>query len=69
MRVFVAGASGAIGRRLVPLLLAQGHHVTGMVRSAARADAARALGAEPAIADALDGAAVRSSSSRLARKR
>src|SRR2546430_9265934 len=59
MRIFLAGASGAIGRRLVPLLLAQGHHVTGMVRSSERADGVRALGAEPAIADALDGAAVR----------
>ena len=59
MRIFLAGASGAIGRRLVPLLLAQGHNVTGMVRSSERADGVRALGAEPAIADALDGAAVR----------
>jgi nucleoside-diphosphate-sugar epimerase len=54
MRVFLAGATGAIGRRLVPLLLAQGHHVTGMVRTSERADAVRALGAEPAVADALD---------------
>jgi nucleoside-diphosphate-sugar epimerase len=59
MRVFVAGATGVIGRRLVPLLLAQGHHVTGMARSSVRADAVRALGAEVAIADALDAAAVR----------
>lgn len=59
MRVFLAGASGAIGRRLLPLLLAQGHQVTGMVRSSERAEAVRALGAEPAIADALDGDAVR----------
>ena len=36
MRIFLAGATGAIGRRLVPLLLAQGHHVTGMVRSSER---------------------------------
>ncbi len=59
MRVFLAGATGAIGRRLVPLLLAQGHHVTGMVRSSERVDALQALGAEPAIADALDATAVR----------
>jgi nucleoside-diphosphate-sugar epimerase len=59
MRILLAGASGAIGRRLVPLLLAQGHHVTGMVRSSESGDAVRALGAEPAHADALDGAAVR----------
>jgi nucleoside-diphosphate-sugar epimerase len=54
MRVFLAGATGVIGRRLVPLLLAQGHQVTGMVRSSERGDAVLALGAEPAIADALD---------------
>ncbi len=59
MRVFVAGATGVIGRRLVPLLIADGHQVTGMVRSSQRIDALRALGAEPAIADALDAEAVR----------
>lgn len=58
MRVFLAGATGVIGRRLVPLLVSGGHEVTGMVRSAERAGAVRALGAEPAIADALDGPAV-----------
>ena len=60
MRVFVAGATGVIGRRLVPQLLAAGHEVTGMVRSESRADAVRSLGAEPAVADALDAHAVRS---------
>ena len=60
MRVFVAGATGVIGRRLVPLLIADGHQVTGMVRSSQRIDALRAIGAEPAIADALDAEAVRS---------
>jgi nucleoside-diphosphate-sugar epimerase len=59
MRVFVAGATGAIGRRLVPMLLEQGHDVTGMARSSARVEAVRALGAKPMVADALDGAAVR----------
>jgi nucleoside-diphosphate-sugar epimerase len=59
MRVFLAGASGAIGRRLVPLLKSAGHQVTGMTRSPAKADALRAMGAEPAIADALDADAVR----------
>jgi nucleoside-diphosphate-sugar epimerase len=58
MRVFLAGATGAIGRRLVPMLLAEGHQVTGMTRSAEKADALRATGAEPVVADALDGAAV-----------
>jgi nucleoside-diphosphate-sugar epimerase len=60
MRVFLAGATGVIGRRLVPMLLADGHTVTAMVRSPERADAARALGAEAAVADAFDPAAVRS---------
>jgi len=59
MRVFLAGASGAIGRRLVPQLLAAGHHVTGMARSAERATALRGLGIETAVADALDAGAVR----------
>src|SRR5579859_2306597 len=59
MRVFVAGASGAIGRRLVPLLKASGHEVTGMTRSREKQDALRALGAEPVVADALDADAMR----------
>jgi 2-alkyl-3-oxoalkanoate reductase len=59
MRVFLAGATGVIGRRLVPVLLAQGHEVTGMARSSERAAEVRALGAETAVADALDADAVR----------
>jgi 2-alkyl-3-oxoalkanoate reductase len=58
VRVFLAGATGVIGRRLVPLLLASGHEVTGMARSPERAEAVAALGAQPAIADALDAQAV-----------
>ncbi len=58
MRVFLAGASGVIGRRLGPLLLADGHQVTGMTRSQSKADELRALGAEPVVADALDVPAV-----------
>jgi uncharacterized protein YbjT (DUF2867 family) len=54
MRVFVAGASGAIGRRLIPLLVRAGHSVVAMTRSAAKTDAIRAAGAVPAVADALD---------------
>ena len=54
MKIFVAGASGAIGRPLVTQLLAHGHEVVGTTRSAARADALRALGAEPVVVDALD---------------
>ena len=59
MRVFVAGATGAIGRRLVPLLKSAGHQVTGMTRSAQRAESLRARGAQPVVADALDAGAVR----------
>jgi nucleoside-diphosphate-sugar epimerase len=59
MRVFLAGATGVIGRRLLPLLLAEGHQVTGMTRSPQKVDALRAMGAEPAIVDALDADAVR----------
>lgn len=59
VRVFLAGATGAIGRRLVPVLVAQGHHVTGMTRSAAKAGSLREAGAEPVVCDALDAAAVK----------
>jgi nucleoside-diphosphate-sugar epimerase len=59
MRVFLAGATGVIGRRLVPALQAAGHEVTGMARSPAREDAVRALSAQPVVADALDAQAVR----------
>lgn len=58
MRVFVAGATGAIGRRLVAQLVARGHRVTATTRSAAKTELLRHLGAEPAIADGLDGVAV-----------
>ncbi|MGD2045233.1 MAG: NAD-dependent epimerase/dehydratase family protein [Gemmatimonadota bacterium] len=54
MKIFIAGGTGAIGRRLVPLLVGAGHEVTALVRSEGRAGAARDLGAEPAVADALD---------------
>jgi nucleoside-diphosphate-sugar epimerase len=59
VRVFLAGATGVIGRRLVPQLLAAGHQVTGMTRSPVKGAALREHGAQVAIADALDGAAVR----------
>jgi 2-alkyl-3-oxoalkanoate reductase len=58
MNIFVAGATGVIGQRLVPLLVARGHAVTGMTRSPERAEAVRAAGAEPVVADALDRDAV-----------
>jgi nucleoside-diphosphate-sugar epimerase len=59
MRVFVAGATGAIGMRLVPQLIDRGHEVIGSFRSAGNADPVRALGAEPVALDLLDQAAVR----------
>lgn len=58
MRVFLAGATGVIDRALVPLLVARGHEVVGMTRSASRRDLLRDLGARPVVADALDAAAV-----------
>ena len=54
MRVFLAGASGAIGRPLVPKLIAAGHEVTGMTRSEARAEGIRTTGAEAAVVDVFD---------------
>ncbi|HEY6654587.1 MAG TPA: NAD(P)-dependent oxidoreductase [Solirubrobacterales bacterium] len=54
MKVFVAGATGAIGKQLVPMLVEDGHEVTAMTRTPAKAEAIRSLGARPAIADALD---------------
>jgi nucleoside-diphosphate-sugar epimerase len=59
MRVFVAGASGAIGRPLVPKLIAAGHEVTGMTRSEERAEAVRAAGAGAAVVDVFDADALR----------
>jgi nucleoside-diphosphate-sugar epimerase len=59
MRVFIAGASGAIGTRLVRQLLDQGHEVIGSHRSPAGADRVRQLGAEPVALDLLDARAVR----------
>lgn len=54
MNVLVAGATGVLGRQLVPLLVAAGHEVVGMMRSASKRDALRTLGATPVVADALD---------------
>ncbi|HZC72832.1 MAG TPA: NAD(P)-dependent oxidoreductase [Jatrophihabitans sp.] len=58
MRIFVTGAAGAIGSRLVPQLVARGHDVVATTRSPNKANALRALGADPVILDGLDGAAV-----------
>ena len=59
MRVFVAGASGAIGRPLVPKLVAAGHEVTGITRSESRAEAVRQAGARAAVVDVFDADALR----------
>jgi nucleoside-diphosphate-sugar epimerase len=58
MRIFIAGASGAIGRQLVAMLVRAGHEVTGMARSERAAEVVRSLGADVAFADALDREAV-----------
>ncbi len=54
MRIFVAGATGSVGRRLVPRLVRAGHTVVGLTRTPAKAASLRELGAEPVVADALD---------------
>jgi nucleoside-diphosphate-sugar epimerase len=58
MKVFVAGATGALGRVLVPQLVAGGHEVVGLTRTPSKQDLLRDLGARPAVADALDPDAV-----------
>ncbi|ADB53162.1 NAD-dependent epimerase/dehydratase family protein [Conexibacter woesei] len=58
MKIFLAGATGAVGRALIPQLTAGGHHVVGTTRSAAKASALWELGAEPVVLDGLDRAAV-----------
>ena len=58
MRIFVAGATGAVGTRLVPLLVANGHEVVGTTRSVLKVNDLRALGAEPVVLDVLDAGAV-----------
>ncbi|MBH5333443.1 NAD-dependent epimerase/dehydratase family protein [Streptomyces pactum] len=59
MRVFLAGATGVVGRQLVPLLLAAGHRVTGVSRTPAGVARVRALGADAVRADALDAPGLR----------
>ncbi len=55
MRIFLAGASGVIGMRLIPLLTDDGHEVAGMTRSPDKVDALRDLGAKPVVCDVFDG--------------
>jgi nucleoside-diphosphate-sugar epimerase len=57
-RIFLAGASGAIGRRLTPLLHSSGHYVCGSTRSEASAEALRLLGADPIVVDVFDASAL-----------
>jgi 2-alkyl-3-oxoalkanoate reductase len=59
MRIFVAGATGAVGHPLVPALISSGHSVTGLTRTAAKAETIKRMGAEPLVADGLDAAAIR----------
>ena len=58
MKIFVAGATGALGKPLVTQLVKNGHEVTGMTRSESKLDLLRDLGARPVVADALDPDAV-----------
>ncbi|MGN6175370.1 MAG: NAD-dependent epimerase/dehydratase family protein [Streptosporangiaceae bacterium] len=58
MRIFIAGASGVIGTRLVPLLIADGHAVAGMTRSAGKAGLLARLGAQPVVCDVFDAGAL-----------
>jgi nucleoside-diphosphate-sugar epimerase len=58
MKIFLAGAAGAIGKRLVPLLFDAGHRVVGTTRSPAKADALHAVGVEPVVVDVFDASAL-----------
>ena len=58
MRIFVAGATGAVGRELIPALISAGHSVVGLTRTAAKTEAIDRMGAEPVVANGLDAAAV-----------
>src|SRR6476619_4542876 len=68
MRVFVAGAGGVIGRRLVPQLVERGHQVVASTRDAGKVDGLRALGATPAVMDGLDPASVGEAAERAERR-
>lgn len=58
MRIFLAGASSVIGRRLCPLLIQEGWHVMGMTRSMDKASALRAIGVAPVVVDVFDAEAL-----------
>lgn len=59
MRIFLAGASGVVGRRLAPLLVLLGHEVTGTTRTAAKAGSLEAMCVRPAVVDVFDAAALK----------
>jgi 2-alkyl-3-oxoalkanoate reductase len=58
MKIFVAGATGAVGKRLIPLLVASGYEVVAMTRSPEKVDSLNAAGVQPIVADGLDRTAV-----------
>jgi uncharacterized protein YbjT (DUF2867 family) len=58
MRIFLAGASGVIGVRLIPLLVRDGHQIAGMTRSHGKAAALRELGADPVVCDVFNTSAL-----------
>jgi nucleoside-diphosphate-sugar epimerase len=58
MKIFIAGATGAVGRPLVSACIKAGHSVIGLTRTPVKADLIRAMGAEPAVADGLDASAI-----------
>ena len=64
MKIFLAGATGALGQQLVPQLVANGHEVVGMTSKPDKQDLVRSLGARPVVADALDPDAVAGASPR-----
>jgi nucleoside-diphosphate-sugar epimerase len=59
MRIFLAGATGAIGAQLAPRLIVAGHHVAGMTRRESKAGRLRQLGAEPIVCDVFDADALK----------
>jgi nucleoside-diphosphate-sugar epimerase len=59
MKLFLAGATGVLGRRLLPKLVEAGHEVTGMTRSESKVEELRALGATPVVCDVFDAGALR----------
>jgi nucleoside-diphosphate-sugar epimerase len=59
MNVFVTGATGVLGRRVVKQLIVAGHSVSGVARSEAKAEELRAAGAKPVVVDLFDGVALR----------